>query len=141
MTRPAGSRQALSGLAYSAARSRDSITDSLASRLLSTDVFLVSHSSRASVVAMAHARGAASATSASRSSRLQGVPALLALLVWVAIRVIGTVPINSATLDWPTDNPPQDWQAQVAGAERFHNVGVWASVVAFGAFTWALIHQ
>ena len=34
--------------------------------------------------------------------------ALLALLLWVVIRVIGTVPINSATLAWQRDAPPKD---------------------------------
>jgi hypothetical protein len=59
---------------------------------------------------------------------------LLALLIWVVIRVIGTVPINSATLTWQPDAPPKDWKARVNHAERFHIVGTWASVVAFALF-------
>ena len=59
---------------------------------------------------------------------------LFALAVWVAIRVVGTVPINSATLDWSPDAPPNDWKARIARAERFHIVGVWAAVIAFIAF-------
>jgi hypothetical protein len=60
--------------------------------------------------------------------------ALLALLLWVVIRVIGTVPINSATLTWQLDAPPKDWKAQVNHAERFHIVGTWAAVAAFAFF-------
>ena len=59
---------------------------------------------------------------------------LLALVAWALIRVVGTVPINSATLDWSPDAPPADWKARVDRAERFHIVGVWAAVIAFAAF-------
>ncbi len=55
----------------------------------------------------------------------------VALLVWIAIRVVGTIPINSATLEWPPDAPPKDWKSRVKHAERFHNVGVAAAVLAF----------
>ncbi|GHO97690.1 hypothetical protein KSF_077380 [Reticulibacter mediterranei] len=56
---------------------------------------------------------------------------VVALLIWIAIRVIGTVPINSATADWQLDSPPTDWKAQIDHAERFHIVGVWAIILAF----------
>ena len=59
---------------------------------------------------------------------------VVALLIWIAIRIVGTVPINSATVDWQLDAPPQDWKAQVTHAERFHIVGVWAIVLAFACF-------
>ena len=59
---------------------------------------------------------------------------LAALLVWILIRVVGTVPINSATLDWLPDAPPDDWEAQIDHAERFHIVGAWAAVTAFVFF-------
>lgn len=62
---------------------------------------------------------------------------VVALLLWIAIRVVGTVPINSATVDWPIDAPPTDWQAHVRRAERFHTVGVWAGVLAFACFLMA----
>src|SRR5476649_1823005 len=55
-------------------------------------------------------------------------------VVWIAIRVVGTVPINSATLTWKADAPPADWKAQVHGAERFHILGVWAAVLYFAFF-------
>ena len=63
--------------------------------------------------------------------RLAGVAAIL---TWIGIRVIGTVPINSATLTWQPSAPPKDWKAQVNHAERFHIVGVWAAVLAFACF-------
>ncbi len=56
---------------------------------------------------------------------------LLVLAVWIFIRIVGTVPINSATLNWTLDAPPKDWKARVARAERFHDVGVWAVILAF----------
>lgn len=59
---------------------------------------------------------------------------LLALLVWIVIRIIGTVPINSATLTWEVAAPPKDWKAQVRRAERFHDVGVWAVVLSYACF-------
>ncbi len=59
---------------------------------------------------------------------------MLALLIWVIIRVIGTVPINSATLSWRLDAPPKDWKSLVQRAERFHVVGVWAVIAAFALF-------
>lgn len=64
--------------------------------------------------------------------------AVVTLLIWIAIRVIGTVPINSATLTWQTGTPPKDWKAQVNHAERFHIVGVWAAVLGFAFFLTAV---
>jgi len=59
---------------------------------------------------------------------------LAALLIWIAIRIVGTVPINSATLTWQLDAPRANWQAQVDRAERFRIVGTWAAITAFAAF-------
>jgi hypothetical protein len=59
---------------------------------------------------------------------------LAALLIWVFVRVIGTVPINSATLTWDVEAPPKDWKARIEHAERFHIVGVWTTVAAFACF-------
>jgi hypothetical protein len=64
--------------------------------------------------------------------------AVVALCTWVMIRVIGTVPINSATVDWQLSTPPRDWKAQIARAERFHIVGVWAAILAFACFLSAI---
>ena len=59
---------------------------------------------------------------------------VVAILTWIVIRVIGTVPINSATLTWQPSAPPKNWKALVNHAERFHIVGVWAAVLAFAFF-------
>ncbi|HWZ20974.1 MAG TPA: hypothetical protein VNW73_19420 [Ktedonobacteraceae bacterium] len=63
---------------------------------------------------------------------------VLAVLIWILIRVIGTVPINSATLTWQPGAPPKNWKALVNHAERFHIVGVWAMVLAFALFLTAM---
>src|SRR5262245_54532569 len=36
--------------------------------------------------------------------------AVLALCIWVAIRVVGTVTINSATAEWQLSAPPANWK-------------------------------
>jgi hypothetical protein len=59
---------------------------------------------------------------------------LIALLIWILVRVVGTVRINSATLEWKADAPPKDWKQQIASAERFHIVGTWAAIMAFVFF-------
>jgi hypothetical protein len=59
---------------------------------------------------------------------------LVGVIVWVAISVVSTVPINSATLTWPVEAPPADWKARVEHAERFHILGVWAAIMAFASF-------
>jgi len=63
---------------------------------------------------------------------------VVAILTWIVIRVIGTVPINSATLTWQPGTPPKNWKALVNHAERFHIVGVWAAVLAFAFFLTAV---
>jgi hypothetical protein len=77
------------------------------------------------------AAAALQVTSADEWIRILGV---LALMIWVAIRVVGTVPINSATLTWPLDAPPAEWKTQVDRAERFHDVGVGAAIGSFACF-------
>jgi hypothetical protein len=59
---------------------------------------------------------------------------VVAVLVWIAIRIIGTVPINSATVTWNIDAPPANWKGLIDHAERFHIVGVWAAVITFASF-------
>lgn len=63
---------------------------------------------------------------------------VVAILTWIGIRVIGTIPINSATMDWELNSPPKDWKEQVNQAERFHIVGTWAAVLTFAFFLTAL---
>ena len=67
--------------------------------------------------------------------------AILAVLVWVLIRVIGTVPINAATVAWDSASPPENWKAQIDHAERFHVFGVWAAITAFACFLTAMALQ
>jgi hypothetical protein len=64
--------------------------------------------------------------------------AMLAVCIWIAIRVVGTVPINSATADWQLSAPPKNWKELVNRAERFHIVGVWAAILAFAFFLTAV---
>ena len=64
--------------------------------------------------------------------------AVLAVCIWILIRGVGTVPINSATADWQLSAPPKNWKELVNRAERFHIVGVWAAVVAFAFFLTAV---
>jgi len=59
---------------------------------------------------------------------------LAAILVWIIVRVVGTVRINSATLEWNADKPAKDWKQQIANSERFHIVGTWAAILAFVFF-------
>ncbi len=63
---------------------------------------------------------------------------VLTLLIWILIRIVGTVPINSATMDWSLDAPPKNWQALVKHAERFHIVGVWSVIMTFALFLTAV---
>ncbi len=63
---------------------------------------------------------------------------ILASLVWIMVRVVGTVPINSATLTWDAAAPPKNWRARVDHAERFHIIGVWAVILAFAFFLTAV---
>jgi uncharacterized membrane protein len=64
--------------------------------------------------------------------------AVVALLIWIVIRIIGTVPINSATAAWQLSAPPKNWKELVRRAERFHIVGVWTAVLAFACFLTAV---
>ena len=64
--------------------------------------------------------------------------AVLAICTWILIRVVGTVPINSATASWQLSAPPKNWRELVQRAERFHIVGVWAAVLAFAFFLTAV---
>lgn len=66
---------------------------------------------------------------------------VVALLIWATIRIVGTVPINSATLTWQLSAPPTNWKAQVSRVERFHIIGVWAAVLAFACFLTAVALQ
>jgi hypothetical protein len=57
-----------------------------------------------------------------------------ALILWIIIRAVRTVPVNSATLAWNPKAPPENWRELVEGTERFHIVAAWAAVIAFICF-------
>ncbi|HTA07070.1 MAG TPA: DUF1772 domain-containing protein [Streptosporangiaceae bacterium] len=57
--------------------------------------------------------------------------ALVALVAWIAVTVGGTVPINSAALDWEPSAPPGDWRVRVDQWERLNSVRAWLAVAAF----------
>jgi uncharacterized membrane protein len=57
--------------------------------------------------------------------------ALLALVAWITVTVGGTVPINSAALDWEPSAPPGDWRVRVNRWERLNSLRAWLAVAAF----------
>ncbi len=57
--------------------------------------------------------------------------AALALLIWVATTLFGTVPINKDTLTWRPDAPPNNWRVLVGRWERFDMARCWAAVISF----------
>lgn len=59
---------------------------------------------------------------------------LIAVALWITVRIIATVPINSATVEWDAEMPPVNWKLLIHRAERFHIVGAWAAVGAFACF-------
>ena len=67
---------------------------------------------------------------AGRPFRLVG---LIAVALWILIRVVGTIRINKATLAWDPAAPPADWREQLSRVERFHVFGTWAALIAFAS--------
>ncbi len=53
------------------------------------------------------------------------------LLMWTIIRIVRTVPVNGATLEWNPEAPPKNWQSLIERTERFHVVAAWAAIAAF----------
>ncbi len=66
---------------------------------------------------------------------------VLALLIWILITLIGTVPINKGTLAWLPDKPPSNWRAIVKRWERLDAFRSWAAVLAFAFFLIAVALQ
>jgi hypothetical protein len=54
-----------------------------------------------------------------------------AMGVWIYIRVVGTVKINAASLEWNPDDPPDNWSEQINKAEQFHITGTWLTIIAW----------
>ncbi len=67
------------------------------------------------------------------------VSGVASLLVWIAVTLGGTVPINAAALDWDADHPPVSWRAQVERWERLNTVRTWTATVAFALLATALV--
>jgi len=67
--------------------------------------------------------------------------ALVAIVAWVLVRIVVTVRINSATLEWNASTPPKDWREQIRKVERFHIVGTWAAILAFVSFLAAAVQR
>ena len=63
---------------------------------------------------------------------------VLALLIWFLVTLFGTVPINTAALEWQPDEPPRDWRALVDRWERLNTIRAWAAILAFGFFLTAV---
>ena len=59
---------------------------------------------------------------------------LLILLAFILITFLGTVPINSAALDWNPAAPPANWRVLVQKWERLDNFRCGAALVAFALF-------
>lgn len=61
------------------------------------------------------------------------------LLVWIAVTLGGTVPINAAALDWDPTHPPVSWRAQVDRWERLNTVRTWTAAAAFALLSIAMV--
>ncbi len=64
------------------------------------------------------------------------VAGVLALLAWILVTAIGTVPINKGALEWQPDAPPANWRALVG---RWEQLDVIRSCMAMLAFAFLLI--
>ena len=56
---------------------------------------------------------------------------VVALLGWVAVTVVGTVPINKGALDWRPEAPPANWRMLVERWERLDVVRASAAILSF----------
>jgi uncharacterized membrane protein len=65
----------------------------------------------------------------------------VALLTWLLVTLLGTVPINQAVLAWEPSVPPKNWRAQVSRWERLDTVRCWAALAAFALFLTAMARQ
>ena len=65
----------------------------------------------------------------------------VALVAFVLISAIGTVPINIQVSDWQVDSPPAHWKATVRRWERIDVFRSSAAIVAFVCFLIAVAVQ
>lgn len=66
---------------------------------------------------------------------------VLALLAWILVTAIGTVPINKGALQWPPDAPPANWRALIRRWERLDVIRSSAAVLAFACLLMAAAAQ
>jgi len=65
--------------------------------------------------------------------------ALGALGLWIVFRVVRTIPVNSATLTWQPNAPPENWRELVEKTEKAHKLAAWAAVVVFASLVAATL--
>jgi uncharacterized membrane protein len=58
----------------------------------------------------------------------------IALLVFLAVTMFGTVPINARALEWNPNVPPHNWQSLINRWERLNNIRCLLAVVSFVLF-------
>ncbi|MFD1674286.1 anthrone oxygenase family protein [Alicyclobacillus fodiniaquatilis] len=58
----------------------------------------------------------------------------VALLVFLAVTMFGTVPINAGTLEWNSNVPPHNWKALINRWERLNNLRCLLAVLSFVLF-------
>lgn len=58
----------------------------------------------------------------------------IALLVFLAVTLFGTVPINASALEWDPNNPPEAWRSLVTRWERLNNLRCLLAVLSFALF-------
>jgi len=58
----------------------------------------------------------------------------VAALAWMAVTFGGTVPLNSALIEWDAERPPEDWRAVIRKWERLDTARAVAAVLTFGCF-------
>jgi uncharacterized membrane protein len=63
---------------------------------------------------------------------------LAALVAFILLSFLGTVPINMKVIDWQPDQPPAHWQAVVRRWQRLDTLRSTAAILAFACFVIAL---
>ncbi|WP_239616383.1 DUF1772 domain-containing protein [Cohnella mopanensis] len=66
---------------------------------------------------------------------------VFALLIFILVTAIGTVPINKGALAWQPDAPPSNWKALVRRWERLDVIRSSAAILAFAFFLTAVALQ
>ena len=89
-----------------------------------------------SIFALALASGIAATIagwggSPSAAPRVAGV---IALMLFIAVTLFATVPINQAVLTWSPGAPPADWQIVIDRWERLDTVRTALALIAFALF-------